>query len=244
METYREQISASGSVERDEDSQTIEELEFRDGFETTVFDLKHTKTLTRSAPSSYALTYGIEGSAENPTGRTLRTVTWERAEEATDPHQVPFTPGVVPGSSDLLTYTDGLIVFRVAETLTIEGFSPAGGAPWARGDYLDLGAIAGSGIKSAVDCLASGAEVFGDGFFCRRVDVTKEATEWETFSCEFIKYTGNTAENACLNILSSELFGSAEIGAGNQYTVRKTLTLNAEAAADFEEVIDIFEGSA
>lgn len=237
-------FGASGNVERDEDSQTMEELEFRDGFSTTVFDLKHSKTLTRSAPSSYALTYGIEGSADNPTGRTLKTVTWERSEEATDPHNVPFSPGEVPGSSDLLTYTDGLIVFRVAETLTIEGFSPAGGAPWARGEYLNLGAAAGSGIKAAVDCLSSGAEVYGDGFMCRRVDVVKESTEWETFTCEFIKYTGNTQENACENVLSSELFGSAEIGTGNQYTIRKTMTLNSEDRADFEEVIEIFEGSA
>ncbi len=237
-------FGASGSVERDEDSKSIEELEFRDGFNTTVFDLKHTKTLTRSDPSSYALTYGIEGSAENPTGRTLRTVTWERSEEATDPHNVPFNPGVVPGSSDTLTYTDGLIVFRVSETLTIEGFSPEGGAPWERGEYLNLGAIAGSGIKAAVDCLASGAEVFGDGFFCRKVDTVREATEWETFSCEFIKYTGNTSGNACENILSSDLFGSAEIGSANQYTISKTLTLNAEDKSNYEEVIEIFEGSA
>lgn len=237
-------FGASGSVERDEDSQSIEELEFRDGFETTVFDLKHTKTLTRSAPSNYALTYGIEGSAENPVGRTLRTVTWERSEEATDPHSVPFSPGEVPGSGDTLTYTDGLIVFRVAETLTIEGFSPEGGAPWARGDYLNLGSAAGAGIKSAVDCLSSGAEVFGNGFFCRRVDVVREATEWEVFTCEFIKYTGNTAGSACQNILTSDLFGSAEIGSGNQYTIRKTMTLNAEDRSDYEEVIEIFEGSA
>jgi len=236
-------FGASGSVERDEDSQTMEELEFRDGFTTTVFDLKHTKTLTRSAPSSYALTYGIEGSADNPIGRTLRTVTWERAEEATDPHAVPFSPGEVPGSSDTLTYTDGLIVFRVAETLTIEGFSPAGGAPYARGDYLNLGSVAGAGIKAAVDCLASGAEVYGDGFMCRRVDVVKESTEWEVFTCEFVRYTGNTAEGACDNMLELELFGSADIGSGNYYTMRKTITLNAEDRADLEVVIEVFEGS-
>ena len=222
----------------------MEELEFRDGFSTTVFDLKHSKTLTRSEPSSYALTYGIEGSADNPTGRTLKTVTWERSEEATDPHNVPFSPGAVPGSSDLLTYTDGLIVFRVAETLTIEGFSPAGGAPWDRGDYLNLGSASGSGIKAAVDCLASGAEVYGDDFMCRRVDVVRESTEWETFTCEFIKYTGNTSGGACSNVLSSELFGSAEIGSANKYTIRKSLTLNSEDKANFEETIEIFEGSA
>lgn len=237
-------FGASGSVERDEDSKSIEELEFRDGFTTTVFDLKHTKTLTRSAPSSYALTYGIEGSADNPIGRTLTTVTWERSEEATDPHDVPFSPGEVPESGDVLTYTDGLIVFRVAETLTIEGFSPAGGAPYARGDSLNLGATAGSGIKAAVDCLSSGAEVFGDSFFCRRVDTVKESTEWEKFTCEFIKYTGNTSEGACGNILSSDLFEDSEIGSGNQYTIRKTVTLNSEDRADYEEVIEIFEGSA
>jgi len=235
-------FGASGACERDEESQSMEELEFRDGFTTTVFDLKHTKTLTRSAPSSYALTYGIEGSADNPIGRTLKTVTWERAEEATDPHAVPFSPGTVPGSSDLLTYTDGLIVFRVSETLTIEGFSPVGGAPYARGDYLNLGSVAGAGIKAAVDCLSSGAEVFGDGFMCRKVDITKEATEFESFSCEFIKYTGNTALGACNNILTSELFGSAEIG--TYYTISKSLTLNAEGVADFSETIECFEGSA
>lgn len=237
-------FGASGSVERDEDSKNIEELEFRDGFNTTVFDLKHTKTLTRSAPSSYALTYGIEGSADNPIGRTLTTVTWEKAEEATDPHSVPFNPGEVPGSSDTLTYTDGLIVFRVAETITIEGFSPEGGAPYARGEYLHLGSAAGSGIKAAVDCLDSGAEVYGNDFFCRRVDSVRESTEWEKFTVEFIKYTGNTAGNACNNILTSELFGSAEIGSGNFYTIRRTVTLNSEDKSDLEEAIEIFEGSA
>lgn len=237
-------FGCAGNVERDEDSKSIEELEFRDGFTTTVFDLKHTKTLTRSAPSSYALTYGIEGSADNPTGRTLRTVTWERSEEATDPHDVPYNAGAVPGSGDTLTYTDGLIVFRVSETLTIEGFSPAGGAPWSRGEYLNLGVTAGSGIKASVDCLSSGAEVYGDSFFCRRVDTVRESTEWEVFTCEFVKYTGNTSSGACGNILASELFSSGEIGSGNQYTVRKTLTLNAEDKSDFSETIEIFEGSA
>lgn len=232
---------ASGSVERDESSETMEELEFRDGFTTTVFDLKHTKTLTKSAPSEYALTYGIEGSADNPIGLTLKTVTWERAEEATDPHSVPLAPETVPGSSDILTYTDGLIVFRVSETLTIEGFSE-NGAPYARGEYLDLGTTAGSGIKSAVDCLSSGAEVFGDGFMCRKVDLVKEATEFESWTCEFIKYLGNSSEGACENILTSDLFGSAELG--NYYTLSKSLTLNAEGASDYSETAEIFEGSA
>ena len=114
-------FGAAGTVERDEQSKGMEELEFRDGFETTVFDLRHTTTLTRSAPSSYALTYGIEGSADNPTGCTLTSITWEKTEEATDPHTVACSPGAVPGSSDMLVYVDGMIIFRSMEVLTLEG---------------------------------------------------------------------------------------------------------------------------
>lgn len=237
-------FGALGSVESDSDSKSMEELEFRDGFATTVFDLKHTTTLTRSAPSAYALTYGIEGSATNPVGCTLTTVSLEKAEEATDPHSVPFNPGSCPGSSDVLTYTDGLIVFRMAETLTLEGFVDcATGCPYARGDYLNLGSVAGSGIRPAVG--SATVEIFGDGFVCRRVDTTREATEWEKFTAEFIKYTGNTAVNAFDNILTLELFGSADIpGSGSSfYTIRQTTTLNAEDAADFSEEIEVFEGS-
>lgn len=230
-----------GTVERDELSKAMEELEFRDGFETTVFDLRHTTTMTRSRPSSMAMTYGIEGSADNPIGKTLRTVTWEKTEEATDPHVVACAPGAVPGSSDLLTYADGLIVFRVMETLTIEGF---GINPYNRGDYLDLGSVAGNGIKPAVG--SAEAEVYGDSWFCRRADVVKESTEWQVFTAEFVKYEGNTAENAEKHILDLELFGSAEVnppGSATFYTVRQTTTLNAEDRADFEEVIEVFEGS-
>lgn len=233
------QFGASGSVERDELSKGMEELEFRDGFATTVFNLRHTGTLTRSRPSSMAMTYGIQGSADNPITKTLRTVTWEKAEEATDPHVVACKPGEIPGSSDMLTYADGLIIFRVMETLTIEGL---GANPYSRGDYLNLGATVGSGIKPAVG--SAEAEVYGDDWFCRRADVVKESTEWQVFTAEFIKYTGNTAENAEQHILTLELFGSAEIGAGNLYTIRQTLTLNGEDRADQEEAIEIFEGSA
>lgn len=234
-------FGAAGQVERDEDSKVMEELEFRDGFDTTVFDLKHTQTLTRSAPSSYALTYGIEGSAINPIGCTLATVSLEKTEEATDPHAVACSPGACPGSSDLLTYTDGLIIFRVAEVLTIEGFVDCvSGCPYSRGDYLHLGSAAGAGIKPAVG--SATVEIYGDDFMCRRVDVTRESTEWEKFTCEFIKYTGNTAETAFDNILSLELFDSGDIPS-EYYTIRHSLTLNAEDRADFEEAIEVFEGS-
>lgn len=235
-------FGAAGSVEHDSDSKSMEELEFRDGFSTTVFDLKHTTTLTRNAPSSYALTYGIQGSAVNPVGCTLTTVSLEKAEEATDPHAVPCTPGSCPGSSDLLTYTDGLIIFRMSETLTLEGYVDCvGGCPYSRGDYLNLGSIAGSGIKPAVG--SATVEVFGDSFFCRRVDTTREGTEWEKFTAEFIKYTGNTEATAFDNILTSTLFGTGDIPADAFHTIRQTTTLNAEDAADYEEVLEIFEGS-
>lgn len=227
-----------GTVERDEESKAMEELEFRDGFGTTVFDLRHTTTLTRSRPSSMAMTYGIEGSADNPIGKTLRTVTWEKTEEGTDPHAIACKPGDVPGSSDLLTYVDGMIIFRTMETLTIEGF---GANPYNRGDYLNLGAAAGAGIKPAVG--SAEAEVYGDDWFCRRADLVKESTEWQVFTAEFIKYTGNTAEEAEQHILTLELFGSAEIGS-DYYTIRQTTTLNAEDRADIEEVVECFEGSA
>ncbi len=235
-------FGAAGSVERDEDSKVMEELEFRDGFETAVFDLKHTQTLTRSAPSSYALTYGIKGSADNPIGCTLVTASLEKTEEATDPHTVACAPGSCPGSSDLLTYTDGLIIFRVAEVLTIEGFVDCvSGCPFSRGEYLHLGSAAGAGIKPAVG--SATVEIYGDDFMCRRADTVRESTEWEKFTCEFIKYTGNTAETALENILSLELFGSGDIPAGAFYTIRQTITLNAEDSADMEEAIECFEGS-
>lgn len=234
-------FGAAGTVERDEDSKVMEELEFRDGFETTVFDLKHTQTLTRSAPSSYALTYGIQGSADNPIGCTLSTVSWEKTEEATDPHAVACSAGECPGSSDLLTYTDGLIIFRIAEVLTIEGFVDCvTGAPYSRGEYLNLGSAAGAGIKPAVG--SATVEIYGDGFMCRRVDTVRESTEFEKFTCEFIKYTGNTAEDALDNILTPTLFGTGDIPS-DYYTIRQTTTLNGEDRADMEESIECFEGS-
>lgn len=235
-------FGAAGNVERDEVSRGMEELEFRDGFSTTVFSLRHTGTLTRSRPSAMAMTYGIEGSADNPIGKTLRTVTWEKTEEATDPHVVACKPGEVPGSSDMLAYAAGLIIFRVMETLTIEGF---GVNPYSRGDYLNLGAVAGSGIKPAVG--SAEVEVYGEDWFCRRADVVKESVEWQVFTAEFVKYTGNTAAQAEQHILALELWGSAEAsppGSVNFYTIRQTTTLNAEDRADFEEALEIFEGSA
>lgn len=233
-------FGAAGSVEHDDDSKVMEELEFKDGFETTVFDLKHTTTLNRSAPSSYALTYGIEGSADNPIGCTLTSVSLEKTEEATDPHAVACTPGVCPSDpSNVLTKTDGLIIFRVAEVLTIEGFVDCvTGCPYSRGDTLNLGVAAGAGIKPAVG--SATVEIFGDGFVCRRVDTVREVTEWEKFTCEFIKYTANTAISAFDNILSLELFGSGDIPSA-YYTISQTVTLSAEDRASMEESVEVFE---
>lgn len=233
-------FGAAGQCESDSDSKSMEELEFRDGFDTSVFALKHTTTLTRSAPSSYALTYGIEGSASNPTGCTLVSASLEKTEEATDPHTIACSPGACPTDpSDLLTKTDGLIIFRVAEVLTIEGFVDCvTGCPYSRGDTLDLGATAGAGIKPAVG--SATVEIYGDGFTCRRVDTVRESTEWEKFTCEFIKYTGNTAGTANDNILSLSLFGSGDIPSA-YYTIHQTVTLSSEDCATQEEAIECYE---
>ena len=49
-------FGAVGAIEEEAYTYATEELEFRDGFKTDIFDLRHTDTIKRSNPSFCAAT--------------------------------------------------------------------------------------------------------------------------------------------------------------------------------------------
>ena len=60
-------FGCGGTVEQDSHTFNTDQLEFRDGFDTSIFSLKFTDTVRRSNPSSCAHTYGI-GKSDNADG--------------------------------------------------------------------------------------------------------------------------------------------------------------------------------
>lgn len=231
-----------GTNETETHSYATEELEFRDGFSTDVFDLKHVDTLTRATPSYCSATYGIgksDDATRNSLGVPIETVTLSEEEEATEPHMLASDPGVSPVLGDKLTYTDGLIFHRLKQTLTING---KGDPPVGLGT-ADRGNTYGSTItlKPAVSGSA-GPIITGSGYYLRRVEITKSNTEWQKFMIELVKYTGNTAAAAQDNMITPELFSIAELDAiSTWYKLSRTITLNAESAANVEETAEIYD---
>ena len=231
-----------GTVENDSHSYATTELEYRDGFSTEVFDLKHVDTITRSNPSYCAATYGI-GKSDDATRNSLlvplETVTLAEEEETTEPHVRATDPGESPSLGDKLTYTDGLIFHRLRQTLTINGK----GDPPAGLGTADRGNTYGSTItiKPAVSGTA-GPTIEGSGFYLRRVEITKSNTAWQKFMLELVKYIPNTADDAQDNMLDPELFTTIELDAISEwYKLSRTITLNGEGAANVEETAEIYD---
>jgi len=233
-----------GTVESESHSYATEELEYRDGFSTDVFDLKHVDTITRSNPSSCAATYGIGKSTDitkNSLEVPLETVTLVEEEEVTEPHMRAVDPETSPELGDKLTYTDGLIFHRKKQTLTING---KGDPPVGLGT-ADRGNTYSSSITLKPAVGGSVADITeGSGFYLRRVEITKANTEWQKFMLELVKYVPNTADNAQVNMITPEFFG---VDAGDLtaisawYKLSRTITLNGEGAANVEETAEIYD---
>jgi len=236
-------FGAAGTIEEESHSYATEELEYRDGFSTEIFDLRHTDTLRRSNPSFCAGTFGIgksDDSEKNSLGVPLETVTLAEEEEATEPHRRATQPGESPELGDKLTYTDGLIFHRLRKVLTINGKGdpPVGMGTGNRGDVYGSAIT----ITPAVYGTAGPTIEEGSGWYVRRVEVTSSNTDWQKFSCELVKYQGNTEENAQENILSPDLFTIAELDAISEwYRLSRTITLNGEGPANVEETAEIFD---
>ncbi len=233
-------------MEEETESYATEELEFRDGFNTDIFDLKHIDTLTRSNPSYCSATFGIGKStdgAKNSLGVPLDTVTLTEEEEMTDPHSKATAPETSPSLGDKLTYVDGLIFHRKRQTLTINGR----GDPPAGMGSADRGNTFGSAIDLAPAVSGGSGPVIseGSGFYVRRVEITKSNTEWQKFVVELSKFVPNTAENAQNNMITPELFSIAELDAISAwYKLSRTITLNGEGAANIEETAEIYDDEA
>lgn len=239
-------FGAAGTIEEETKSFETEELEYRDGFSTDMFDLKHTDTLRRSNPSFCAATYGIGKSDDpdsNSLGVPLDTVTLTEEEETTEPHTRATQPGESPDLGDKLTYTDGLIFHRLRKTLTINGRGdpPAGMGSANRGDTYGSGIT----IKPAVVGSAGPTIEEGSGWYVRRVEITASNTDWQKFVVELTKYVGNTADQAQNNILEPTLFTTAELDAiSDWYKLSRTITLNGTDRANVEETAEIYDNVA
>jgi len=237
---------AAGTVEEETEAYATEELEFRDGFNTDIFDLKHIDTLTRSNPSYCAATFGIgksDDAEKNSLGVPLDTVTLTEEEEMTDPHAKAVAPETSPVLGDKLTYVDGLIFHRKRQTLTINGR----GDPPAGMGSADRGNTFGSAIALAPAVSGGSGPVIseGSGFYVRRVEISKSNTEWQKFVVELSRFVPNTAENAQNNMITPELFSIAELDAISAwYKLSRTITLNGEGVANVEETAEIYDDEA
>lgn len=236
-------FGAAGSVEEETNSYTVEELEYRDGFNTDIFDLKHVDNLTRSNPNYCAATFGIgksDNAAKNSLAVPLDTVTFTEEEEITDPHSKATAPEISPSLGDKLTYVDGLIFHRKRQSLTINGR----GTPPAGMGTADRGNTYGSSIlvEPAV-CGGSGPAINeGSGWFVKRVEVSKTNVDWQKFVIELTKYIPNTAEDAQNNMIAPTLFTISELDAISAwYKLSRTITLNGEGAANVEETAEIYD---
>ena len=235
-------FGATGAIEEEVHTYSTEELEFRDGFKTDVFDLRHTDTVRRTNPSFCAASYGIGASDDtlkNSLGRPLDTVSLVEEEEAIEPHRKATNPGQSPVLGDKLTYTDGLIFHRLRQTLTINGKGelPVGLGTADRGNMYD-GTIT---LKPAVAGTA-GPIVEGSDWYVRRVEVTESNTDWQKFVLELVKYIPNTEADAQKNMISPVLFTIAELDAISQwYKLSRTTTLNGTDKANVEETAEIYD---
>lgn len=236
-------FGALGTVESDSHIFATEELEYRDGFDTDVFDLKHLDTLARSTPSYCAMTYGIGKSddvARNSLLVPLDTVTLTEEEETTEPHSVAVAPHESPDLGDKLTYTDGLIFHRTRKVLTINGRGdpPVGLGTANRGETFASDIV----LKPAVHGTAGPVIEEGSGYYLRRVEITSTNTEWQKFMLELVKYIPNTAEEAQNNMIEPELFSIAELDAiSTWYKLSRTITLNFDGAANVEETAEVYD---
>ena len=235
-------FGAAGTIEEETRTYATEELEYRDGFSTDIFDLRHTDTLRRSNPSFCAATYGIgksDDAEKNSLSVPLDTVTLTEEEETTEPHRKATQPGESPELGDKLTYTDGLIFHRLRQTLTING---RGDTPTGLGSG-DIGNTYGSTItvKPAV-AGSAGPIVEGSGWYVRRVEVTDSNTDWQKFVVELAKYIANNAAGAENNILDPNLFTTEELDAiSTWYKLSRTITLNGTDRANVEETAEIYD---
>ena len=236
-------FGASGTVEEESHAYTTEELEYRDGFDTDVFDLKHVDTLRRSKPSFCAATYGI-GKSDDVTKNSLlvplESVTLTEEEETTEPHRRATQPAENPILGDKLTYTDGLIFFRLRKTLSING---KGTPPIGLGS-ADRGNTYGSSItlKPAVVGSAGPTIEEGSGWYVRSVEISDSNTDWQKFAVELVKFVGNTEAEAQNNMLEPDLFTILELDAiSDWYKLSRTITLNATEAANVEESAEIYD---
>lgn len=234
-------FGAAGAVEQETLTYGTDELEYRDGFSTDVFDLKHTNTLKRSAPSFAAATYGIGASTDdtrNSLGVPFDTVTLAEEEETTNPHMVATNPGVSPALGDKLTYCDGVIYHRVRKTLTLNGKGdpPEGMTEANRGETFADAIL----IKPAVGDTPAIDEP--GGWYIRRVELGKTVSDWQKFTVEMVKYIGNTPENAQDNILTPTLFTTGELDAISAYwKLSRTITLNATDKANVDETVELYD---
>jgi hypothetical protein len=236
-------FGAAGACEDETLSYNTEQLEFRDGFDTDMFSLRKTYTLTRSNPSVYAGTYGI-GKSSDPTrnslGAVLETVTLVEEEEITPPHYVAARPGVSPSLGETLTYADGMIFHRVKETLTVVGF---GSPPQGLGEE-DIGATY-AGTITIRPAVGDAPSVSGSGWYVSRVEITRRVTDWQKFTVELVRYVGNSAANADVNQLTPLLFSSSELSAlSSLYKLRRTTTLHQKDRANVEETVELYEDTA
>ena len=59
---------------------------------------------------------------------------------------------------------------------------------------------------------------------------------------ELVKYTGNTADDAQNNMITPELFTTAELDAISAwYKLSRTITLNGDGAANVEETAEVYD---
>jgi len=234
-------FGAAGTIEEETVTHGTEELEYRDGFSTAIFDLKHTETIRRSTPSFCSATYGIgksDDEEKNSLGVPLDTVTLSEEEEITDPHQRATKPGESPDLGDKLTYTDGLIFHRLRQTLTING---KGDPPAGLGSG-DIGNTYGSTITLAPAVAGTGPIIEGSDWYIRRGEISDSNTDWEKFVLELVKYVPNTEAQAQNNILEPDLFTIAELDAISQwYKLSRTITLNGTDRANVEETAEIYD---
>jgi hypothetical protein len=236
-------FGAAGTVEDETLTYGTDELEFRDGFGTDIFPLRHTETLRRAQPSSTSAAYGIGASddaSRNSLGVNLETVTFTEEEETTDPHRLSTNPGVAPSLGDKLTYTDGLVFTRMRRTLTINGRGdpPSGMAESDRGTIYSSSIV----LKPAV---GDAPAINVSGLYVRRVEITKAVTDWQKFTVELVEFQGNTVAEAQNNMISPTLFTAAELDAISAwYRITRTTTLSHDNRPNIEESVEIFDDTA
>lgn len=237
-------FGCAGAVESETVTKRADQLEYRDGFDTDMFSLKWTDTWKRSDPSYCAQTYGIGKStdlARNSLGVPLETVTLTEEEEVTAPHMISTQPGVSPVLGDKLTYTDGLIFFRMKRTLRIvgKGDPPAGMGVDDRGNTYATALNIMCAVGDTPVVTGTG------GWYISSVELGKTVTDWQKFTIELIQYVGNTVENARMNMITPTLFETSELDAVSAWRkITKTTTLTFNNKAKVDETVELYDDSA